>query len=89
VKPILVKVGIGALSLVLAELVWNVLILTPEYWGGSYLQQLTFWLSPLSLTGWLVFLILWTLAYLGLSKLERMSASGVKRYRVQSRNDRV
>jgi len=69
VKPILVKVGIGAVSLIIAELAWNVLILSLEYWGGSDLQQLVFWLSPLNFTGWLVFLILWALAYLGLSRL--------------------
>lgn len=68
-KPILMKLGIGVASLILAAAVWYALILALRYSGVNVLQQLAFWVSPLSFTGWLALLILWFLFYLGLSKL--------------------
>lgn len=68
VKPILVKLGVGAASLVLAVAVWYVVILALRYSGVNALQQITFWVSPLSFTGWLVLLALWVVLYLALRK---------------------
>lgn len=68
-KPIFWKLGVGAASLVLAVAVWYAVILALRYSGVNALQQITFWVSPLSFTGWLVLIVLWILLYLGLSKL--------------------
>ena len=75
-KPILMKLGIGLASLILAAAVWYALILALRYSGVNVLQQLAFWISPLSFTGWLALLILWFLFYLWLSKLGAGLLSG-------------
>ena len=67
-KSILVKLGFGAASLVLAVAVWYALIFALRYSGVNALQQLTYWASPLSFTGWIVLLVLWVVFYLVLRK---------------------
>lgn len=66
-KPILVKVAVGVASLALAYGVWYLLVVALRN-SGNPLQHLTFWVSPLSFTGWILFLVLWVLIYLGLRK---------------------
>jgi type IV secretory pathway TrbD component len=75
-KPVLVKVGFGVVSLALAITIWYALIFGLRYSGANFLQQAAFWISPLSFTGWITLLSLWFLLYLGLLKLRTEFLSG-------------
>jgi len=69
---VLLKMGLMLVAVLLAGAIWYGLVRVLHISGISFLQAAAFWISHFSYFGWLLFIAMSILFYLGLSKLSHL-----------------
>lgn len=74
---VLLKIGLMLVSVLLAGAIWYGLVRVLVKSGISSLQTLAVWISHLSFIGWLLFVAISVLFYLGFSRMVRLRVRAV------------